>query len=342
MANLVMLERVEMTAQGGPLIIGTRGSALALAQARLVREALRGAFPEGAVEIKEIRTTGDRRLDLSLTQLAPGAHGYETGGAKPERLDPGLFTRELEAELLAGTIAVAVHSLKDLPTTMPAGLTLAAVLPRANTADVLIRKPGGAARASGPWPMLPAGAVVATSSLRRQRQLLWRRPDLRVTEVRGNVGTRLGKLRDREDWAALVLARAGLDRLGHAATLDAGYLETAEAGWFAAETLGPELMLPAVGQGAIGLQTRAEDAGRFAALNCAATMTCVTAERELLSLLGGGCQMPLGVSTRLEGENLRMEAVLFRDGSFTPSEAASQGGRLNPAGVARALAERLI
>lgn len=323
-----------------PVIIGTRGSALALAQARLVREALGRADPGLRVEIKEIKTIGDRRLDLSLTQLAPGAHGYETGGAKHERLDPGLFTRELETELLAGTITVAVHSLKDLPTTMPAGLTLAAVLPRADTADVLVYKAGSGV-SGGAWPMLAAGAVVATSSLRRQRQLLWRRPDLRVTEVRGNVGTRLQKLRDRDDWAALILARAGLDRLGHAETLRHGYLETAEAGRFEAETLGPDVMLPAVGQGAIGLQTRAEDAGRFAAINCAETMTCVTAERELLALLGGGCQMPLGVSTRLEGDKLRMVAVLFREGSASPIEAASEGARLHPREAARALAERL-
>lgn len=323
-----------------PVTIGTRGSALALAQARLVQAALDQAFPGWTAVIKEIKTTGDRRLDLSLTQLAPGAHGYETGGAKHERLDPGLFTRELEAELLAGTITVAVHSLKDLPTTMPAGLTLAAVLPRADTADVLVYKAGGGFE--GALPMLARGAVVATSSLRRQRQLLWRRPDLRVTEVRGNVGTRLRKLRDRNDWAALVLARAGLDRLGHAQTLGDGYLETADAGRFEAETLGPDLMLPAVGQGAIGLQTRREDAGRFAVINCAATMTCVTAERELLSLLGGGCQMPLGVSTRIDGENLRMAAVLFREGLFAPAEAASEGRTLDPGGLARAMAERFL
>lgn len=318
-------------------MIGTRGSALALAQARLVQEALSRVEPDLIVEIKEIKTVGDRRLDLSLTQLAPGAHGYETGGAKHERLDPGLFTRELEAELLAGTITVAVHSLKDLPTTMPAGLTLAAVLPRADTADVLIYKPGAGFEEA--LSMLPQNAVVATSSLRRQRQLLWRRPDLRVTEVRGNVGTRLQKLRDRDDWAALVLARAGLDRLGHAATLSEGYLETAGAGRFEAETLGPETMLPAVGQGAIGLQTRGGDAERFAAINCVATMTCVTAERELLSLLGGGCQMPLGVATGENGEGFWMKAVLFRDNaipSFGESAATA------PTEAARKVSEQLL
>lgn len=316
-------------------MIGTRGSALALAQAHLTREALRAAFSGREVTIKEIKTTGDRRLDLSLTTLSPDAHGYETSVPR-ERLDPGLFTKELEAELLAGTITVAVHSLKDLPTAMPPGLMLAAVLPRADTADVLIYKEG-ASDNGAILPMLPEGATVATSSLRRQRQLLWRRPDLRVEEVRGNVGTRLGKLRDRADWSAMILARAGLDRLGHAETLRAGYLETAEAGRFAAENL--TLMLPAVGQGAIGLQTRAEDAAEFEAINCARTMTCVLAERELLRLLGGGCQMPLGVATRLDGEELRMEAGLFvgQDGAPRTAQAVAAG----PEELARAVAAQL-
>lgn len=325
----------------GPLIVGTRGSALALAQARLAEQALRAAFPGRAVEIKEIKTTGDRRLDLSLTHLAPGAHGYETGGAASrERLDPGLFTKELEAELLVGTISVAVHSLKDLPTALPAGLTLAAVLPRADTADVLIYKPGTLSGA-GFLPMLPEGAVVATSSLRRQRQLLWRRPDLRVTEVRGNVGTRLKKLRDRDDWAALILARAGLDRLGHAETVAGGFLETADAGRFAVEILGAGVMLPAVGQGAIGLQTRREDAGMFRGVNCAATMACVTAERELLHLLGGGCQMPLGVATEIENGELALSAVLFGDPCAAPRFGAARARAEVPGEVAAAVA-RLI
>ena len=191
---------------------------------------------------------------------------------------------------------------------------------------------------AGILPMLPEGATVATSSLRRQRQVLWRRPDLRVEEVRGNVGTRLGKLRDRADWAAMILARAGLDRLGHAESLRAGYLETAEAGWFAAVNL--DLMLPAVGQGAIGLQTRAEDEEVFDAINCAQTMTCVTAERELLRLLGGGCQMPLGVRTSLDGEKLRLEAVLFVHGSDAPPVTGEATGR-EAGGVARSVAAQL-
>ena len=269
-----------------------------------------------------MKTTGDQRQDLSLTHLAPGGHGYEaSGGPRPlERVDPGLFTKELETELVAGRIHVAVHSLKDLPTVMPAGLKLAAVLPRADTADVLILKlPGDAAGppSAGATPLsrVPPGALIATSSLRRQRQLLHYRPDLRVTEVRGNVGTRLGKLREREDWTGLVLARAGLERLGFGASLAGGWLETV-SGRFAVEVLGPEVMLPAVGQGAIGLQARVDDAETLAVLsaaNHAPTWCAVTVERELLRLLGGGCQMPLG---RAYGDRRRGRNVAPARGAF--------------------------
>jgi hydroxymethylbilane synthase len=359
-----------------PLILGTRGSALALAQARLTLEALQLALPGGVFQTKEIKTTGDKRLDLSLTQLAPGGHGYEQPGsvaaaasASPgalrprERLDPGLFTKELEAELLAGTISVAVHSLKDLPTSMPAGLTLAAVLPRADTADALIYKirhaneneppddPVAQSVASfgdaaiGFLPLLPLGAVVATSSLRRQRQLLWRRPDLRVEEVRGNVGTRLKKLRERDDWTALILARAGLERLGHGEQLRAGYLETPEAGRFAVTMLDNGAMLPAVGQGAIALQARADDARTLAALaaiNCGQTFAAILAERELLRLLGGGCQMPLGVGTDLDADGtLRLRAILFRASGEPPLTAEAAGPSADPLAIAEQVARQL-
>ena len=306
------------------LTLGTRGSALALAQTNLVLEALRAAWPGGRFEVREIRTTGDQRQDLSLTHLAPGGHGYDAAAtvdgsaavSSPPlvgKVDPGLFTRELETELLAGTIHVAVHSLKDLPTIMPAGLKLAAVLPRANTEDVLIFK-----EPFSRLDALPHGATLATSSLRRQRQLQWRRPDLRVSEIRGNVGTRLRKLTEHPDWAGLVLARAGLERLGHTDAMRTGLLETGDAR-FAVEILGPGQMMPAVGQGAIGLQCRADDTETLAALaaiNDAQTWAAVTAERALLSLLGGGCQMPLGVNTIFYPERgqMRLQAVLFDTG----------------------------
>ena len=349
-------------ASSGPLVLGTRGSALALAQTRLTFAALQAAVPGLRCEVREIRTTGDKRQDLSLTHLAPGGHGYDptatVDGTPPPpaitaetpagRIDPGLFTKELEAELLAGTIHVAVHSLKDLPTALPAGLVLAAVLPRAATPDVLIYKEPGSALLPpfAVLPFLPPGATVATSSLRRQFQLLRARPDLRVCEVRGNVGTRLQKLHDHADWSALVLALAGLDRLGFDVT-DGRPLKTADGLRFRTAILGPDVMLPAVGQGAIGLQARADDADTLAALaavNHAPTWAAVTAERELLRLLGGGCQLPLGIHTGADSSagTLAMDAVLFGATLEVPVRTARFAGPLaDPASVAAGLFARL-
>lgn len=350
------------------LILGTRGSALALAQTHLTLAALRHAVPAGRFEVREIKTTGDKRQDLSLTRLAPGGHGYDpdalaletdapgdlsapvppAAGPLPGRVDPGLFTKELETELLAGRISVAVHSLKDLPTVMPAGLKLAAVLPRADVADVLILKPGF----GGSLRDLPAGAMLATSSLRRQRQLLWQRPDLHMSEVRGNVGTRLRKLLEHDGWAGLILAHAGLARLGYEDALCTGVLET-EGGRFEIEILHPPAMLPAVGQGAIGLQAREDDARTLAvlaAVNHAPTWQAITAERELLRLLGGGCQLPLGVSTRIEAapdnpgmETMHLSVVLFSLSSDEPPVFAEVNGPADsPEAVAESAARHLL
>ncbi len=334
------------------LTLGTRGSALALAQTALVLDALRAAWPDGRFGVQEIKTTGDKRQDLSLTHLAPGGHGYVASAtvdgsaavSSPPlvgRVDPGLFTRELETELLAGTIHVAVHSLKDLPTVMPAGLKLAAVLPRANTEDVLIFK-----EPFSRFDALPHGATLATSSLRRQRQLQWRRPDLRVSEIRGNVGTRLRKLTEHPDWAGIVLARAGLERLGYTEAMQTGLLETGDAR-FAVEILGPGRMMPAVGQGAIGLQCRTDDTATLqalAAINHAETWTAVTAERALLTLLGGGCQMPLGVNTIFypERAQMRLQAVLFdTGGAAMPAFGETVWPMDDPEGLAAMVAPQL-
>ena len=334
-------------------MLGTRGSALALAQTALTLAALRGAFPGGTFGLREIQSTGDKRQDLSLTHLAPGGHGYQANAtvdgsaavSSPPlvgRVEPGLFTKELETELLAGTIDVAVHSLKDLPTIMPDGLKLAAVLPRADTADALVFK--------GPFTSLdalPPGVTIATSSLRRQRQLLWQRPDVRVCEVRGNVGTRLRKLHEHADWAALVLARAGLERLGYGEQMRAGFLE-ADGQRFAVQVLPPALMMPAVGQGAIGLQARIDDAATLrvlAAVNDPETWTAVTAERTLLSLLGGGCQMPLGVNTIFYSERgqMRLQAVLFDvNGEATPKFGETVWSIADPSGLAEKVARQLL
>ena len=325
------------------MILGTRGSALALAQTHLALTALRTAAPGEEFEIHEVRTTGDKRQDLSLTHLAPGGHGYDAAAtvdgsaavSSPPlvgRVDPGLFTKELESELLAGRIDVAIHSLKDLPTALPDGLVLAAVLPRADPADVLIWKENAdtTGAPASVLPPLPPGAWIASSSLRRQRQLLHARPDLRMCEIRGNVGTRLRKLHEHPEWTGTVLALAGLDRLGFRVEHSAGLLQTDDGLRFRATVLDPGAMLPAVGQGAIGLQARTDDAATLrvlAAVNHTPTWAAVTAERELLRLLGGGCQLPLGVSvTRSEFHvEQSLRAVLFSTAPMEPPRFAAVG-----------------
>ncbi len=292
------------------ITLGTRGSALALAQANLTLEAIRHLWPEASTRIVEFTTSGDRKLDLSLIRQTPS-------GAK------GLFTKELEEALLRGEIDIAVHSCKDMPGTMPEGLTLAALLPRANTGDILLTRTPHRDLAS-----LPHGTALATSSVRRARQLLWQRPDLKIEEIRGNVQTRLRKLRESATLEGIVLAQAGLERLGFDPL--SGSLES-ESGRF--YTLLLET-LPAIGQGAIALQTRREEAERFAALNHLPTWRAVTAERELMRLLEGDCTLPVGVATREEGETLAMEAILFGEPGDPPRLAKADGSTADPLGLA--------
>lgn len=268
------------------LRIGTRGSKLARAQATLVCDALAAAHPElrlpGALEVVVIRTTGDRVTDRPLAEL----------GGK------GLFCKEIEAALLAGEIDLAVHSMKDLPTWLPDGLVIGAVLEREDPRDVLIaRQPTTVAG-------LPGGAVIGTASVRRQAQLLARRPDLEVVSFRGNVDSRLAKLAAGEVYATL-LARAGLKRLG----IDpAGAL-----------TLPTEEMLPAVGQGAVGIECRAGDGAaleRLRAIDHPPSNVCLGAERALLAALDGSCRTPIAGHAELDGDRLRLCALIARpDGS---------------------------
>lgn len=268
------------------LRLGTRGSELALAQTRIVAEGLRAAHPGLAVETRIIKTTGDRRLDVSL--------------ASPGPLAKGLFTKELEEALLAGKIDAAVHSLKDLPTEQPSRLVLGAILKRADPSDTLVSKiPGGLTG-------LPAGACVATSSPRRKAQLLHLRPDLRVIDIRGNVPTRLRKLADDPAMDGLLLAQAGLDRLGPGVVPD---------GLHAA--IIPEI-LPAPGQGAIAVECLADDAETrriLQAVHHAETACCVQEERRLLRELGGGCSLPFGTLATIERGELRVRTF--------PSDPAS-------------------
>jgi hydroxymethylbilane synthase len=265
-----------------PLRIGTRGSPLALAQARLVREALAVADPalaaEGAVEIVVVRTTGDRVLDRPLAEI----------GGK------GLFTKEIEEGLLDRTLDLAVHSMKDVPTLLPDGLVIAATLPRADPRDALI---ADGARGIAD---LPRGAVVGTASLRRGAQLLARRPDLRVVPLRGNVQTRLRKLAEGEV-AATFLAVAGLERLGLGAHVSAA--------------LEPDEMLPAVAQGAVGVEARAGDGALLellARINHAPTLRCVIAERAFLAVLEGSCRTPIAALAELAGGRVRFRGLVAR------------------------------
>jgi hydroxymethylbilane synthase len=260
-----------------PLRIGTRGSRLALWQANYVAARLQPLAGGRAIELVEILTAGDQVRDVPLAQI---------GGE-------GVFTKEIQRALLDATVDVAVHSLKDLPTLAVHGLTLAAVPLRGSVGDVMI------SRRHASLDGLPPGAVVATSSLRRRAQLLHRRPDLKLVPIRGNVETRLRKLTE-EGLDALILAQAGLERLALAEQIT--------------EVLDPAWMLPAVGQGALGLECRAEDTSTLqllAELDHAPTRYAVFAERALLRGLGGGCQVPIGAMSRHEGNLLALRGVVL-------------------------------
>jgi hydroxymethylbilane synthase len=250
------------------LVIATRQSKLALWQAEHVAALLRRAHPGIPVELLPMTTRGDRILDRSLAAI----------GGK------GLFIKELEAALEEGRANLAVHSMKDVPSDLPAGMTLAAMLPRADPRDALITR-GGAALGD-----LPRGARLGTSSLRRRAQLLASRPDLDVRTLRGNVDTRLKRLDDGE-LDAIVLAAAGLTRLGLESRIGA--------------LLDPSVSLPAVGQGVIGIECRSDDAAARDAthvLNDSAAHTAVTAERAFARRLGGSCQSPIAAFAELEAE----------------------------------------
>jgi hydroxymethylbilane synthase len=266
------------------LRIGTRGSAMALFQAGLVRDRLAAAHPDlaGRIEIVPIRTSGDREQSRRLAEI----------GGK------GLFTKEIEEALLGRRIDLAVHSLKDVETWLPAGLEIACVLPRDDPREAFL-SPRAASLAQ-----LPPGAVVGTSSLRRQAQLLRRRPDLRIAPLRGNVDTRMRKLAAGEI-DATILAFCGLVRLGQEAA--------------AREILSPAAMLPAIGQGALAIECRsADDAlrSRLGRLHDAASGAAVAAERAMLAALDGSCRTPIGGLAEIAGGRLVIEGAIWKpDGS---------------------------
>ncbi len=298
------------------LKIGTRGSALALAQVDLTEAALARVLPELKTEREIFITRGDKKLDLNLLKAG------EAGGK-------GLFTRELEDALVEGRIDVAVHSLKDLPGHNPEGLEIVAVLERAPIADILVSKTAGGLDA------LPQGAHVGTSSVRRARQLGWLRPDVVIKEWRGNVPTRLRKLSESTEVSAIVLAEAGLRRLGGELDLEQGILKYEGGEWQATSLLGR--VIPAIGQGAIALQIRADrDDVRsvLAQINHPATMTAIRAERELQRLLSGNCSLPVGVHTELRDGRLSMRGILFSENNPEPRYAEAIGDEGEPEKIA--------
>lgn len=291
------------------LIIGSRGSKLALWQAHWVRDQLASAGYD--MEVRVIKTTGDKLQAHAPDEPLPASMAQTVAEAGSK----GLFIKEIEEALLAGDIDIAVHSLKDLPTLQPAGLRLGAVPPREDARDVLITA-NGASLAS-----LPSGARVATSSLRRQTQLRALRPDLVYIAIRGNLDTRLRKL-ERGDCEALVLAAAGVHRLGLAERITSYFTF--------------EQMCPAVGQGALGIEIRADDTRApqaVARLDDPATHQAVRAERAVLRELGGGCQVPIAAHATVESGKLRLQGLVANLEGTQLLRAATQG----PASDAQAL-----
>jgi hydroxymethylbilane synthase len=296
-----------------PLVIGTRGSPLALAQVEIIRALLQKANPMHRVETKIIRTSGDDFMNLSLI----------AGGGK------GLFTKEIEEQLLHGDIDVAVHSMKDLPTALPNGLMIGAVPPSEDAHDVFVSK------AFQAISNLPNAARVATSSIRRRAQLLARRPDLQIEEIRGNVETRLRKLAENDSLDAVILAAAGLRRLGLWKTF----------GNFHWREISFDVMIPAVGQGAIACEVREADTEARAALagiNDGNAAACVTAERAFLRALGGGCQVPYAAHATVEGAQLRMIGATFTPDGGDVKRVDLSGSTSDPVGLGERAAEQVL
>jgi hydroxymethylbilane synthase len=283
------------------VVLGTRGSDLARTQAQLVAKAIQSLHPRVAIHTKIIATKGD---DAKIVDPSSGRKG--------------LFTATIERALLAEQVDVAVHSAKDLPSEPSRGAKIAAVLPRGTIDDVLVSKHQRSLAS------LPAAATIATGSVRRKRQLYWQRPDLNLVDLRGNVPTRLRKLA-QNNWDAIVLARAGLERLGFSTTRTEIDFEGRQ---FFLETLPRESFLPAGGQGIIALQIRVNDQSTHALLepvNDRDTLLCLEAEREFLRGLHGDCNFPVGVLATISDGKMTMRAQLFQDESSAPREAEMEG-----------------
>lgn len=290
------------------LIMGTRQSLLAMWQSNYIAGRLREEYPGCEVTLKKIVTKGDRILDVPLAKI----------GGK------GLFTKEIEQELLDGTIDLAVHSLKDMPTVLPEGLCLTAITERANSGDAFVSNKYNSIEE------LPEGSVLGTSSLRRRAQLLARRPDLKIVDLRGNVDTRLKKL-DEGQMDAIILAAAGLTRLGHADRIK--------------EIIPQSYCLPAVGQGALAIECRTDNfkvRQMLDFLNDTATKQATDAERAFLGLLEGGCQVPIGVHAEVNEGRIAMEAVIASLDGSTVLRDTAEGNAADAVTLGRALGQKML
>ncbi len=290
------------------IVVGTRESKLAMWQAGWVVELLKGVHPEYSYRIEGIRTTGDNILDVALAKIG----------------DKGLFTKELEHALLRGEIDMAVHSMKDLPTELPGGLAIGAICQRAHPGDVLISREG---KMLGE---LPEGALVGTSSLRRCAQLLHYRRDLKMTDLRGNINTRLRKLEEGH-FDATVLAFAGVHRMGWDDRIT--------------QLIPFEICLPAVGQGAIGVEVRADDEkvrNLVNKIDHLESRQAITAERAMLKKLEGGCQIPIGALGTLKNGRLNIEGVVASLDGKELVRSSLVGDAGDAAGTGLRLAEMLI
>jgi len=292
----------------GVLRIGTRGSLLARTQTGWVADLIREANPGLTVEIEIIQTTGDMRSDVPFASV----------GTK------GMFVKEIEQALLERRIDLGVHSLKDMPSELPDGLELACVPVRESPFDALIGRTAAALRD------LPEGAAVGTSSTRRSAQLRHLRPDLRIEELRGNLDTRIRKL-DEGQYDAIVLAAAGLNRLGWGGRIT--------------EILGPEMCVPAAGQGALALEIRdADDNARasLAPIHDSCSADAIAAERAFLAALGGGCSVPAGAFAEIDGSQITMVAIVAAPDGSRVVRGKSRGDRNEAAQLGAALAAQLL
>ena len=290
------------------IVLGTRGSMLAVQQSEWVQAQLHALAPHVTVTLKRIQTSGDKILDVPLAQI----------GGK------GLFVKEIEEALLSGEIDLAVHSMKDVPTELPEGLAIVCVPPREDPRDALISRDGKS------FMDLPRGARIGTSSLRRQSQLLHARPDIAIAMLRGNLDTRLRKLREGQ-FDAIVLAAAGLRRLAWAHEIT--------------EYLAPQISLPAIGQGALGIEGRRDDLfirSLLSGLDHAPSRIAVLAERALLHRLQGGCQVPIAAHATVAGTGVRLEGLVSSvDGKELVRDIA-EGTIEDPESIGIQLAEQLL